>query len=101
MENQYVVSISHTTVGELLNSNELRPHLSKYWCIAKQNDVAFVANMEDILTVYQLPYHKEIPIICMDENPLQLLGKSENSLRQHPYTQTLTRNSKRANIAKN
>lgn len=72
MENQYVVSISHAAVGGLLNSNELKPHLSKYWCIPKQNDAAFVANMEDVLGIYQLPYRREAPVVCMDEKPLQL-----------------------------
>ena len=75
MEQQYVVSISHTTVGEMLNTNELKPHLSKYWCIPKHNDPAFVANMEDILGIYQMPYQKEFPVICMDEKTVQMLGE--------------------------
>lgn len=29
--------------------------------------------MEDILNVYQLDYDKEVPLICMDEQPVQLL----------------------------
>lgn len=31
--------------------------------------------MEDILEVYALPYDPEIPMICMDEKPCQLLGE--------------------------
>ena len=38
MEKNYIVSISHTAIGELLNSNEVKPHLSKYYCIPKEND---------------------------------------------------------------
>ena len=38
MEKNYIVSISHSTVGELLNTNEVKPHLSRYWCIPKEND---------------------------------------------------------------
>lgn len=45
MEKQYIVSISHTKVGERLNSNELKPHLSKYWCIPKRNDPSFIAKI--------------------------------------------------------
>lgn len=30
MEKQYIISISHTKIDELLNSNKLHPHLSKY-----------------------------------------------------------------------
>jgi len=31
--------------------------------------------MEDILETYALPYDPEIPMICMDEQPVQLLGE--------------------------
>ena len=31
--------------------------------------------MEDILEVYALPYDEEIPVVCMDEQPVQLLGE--------------------------
>jgi len=56
MEKKYIISISHTAIGELLNTNEVKPHLSKYWCIAKENDAHFVAHMEDILGIYQRAY---------------------------------------------
>lgn len=84
MEKQYIVSISHTKIGEMLNTNELKPHLSKYWCIPKQSDPAFVANMEDVLGIYQLPYNKELPVICMDEKPLQLLGEIRERILAKP-----------------
>ena len=29
--------------------------------------------MEDILNVYRMDYDKEIPLVCMDEQPVQLL----------------------------
>jgi len=75
MENKYIVSISHTAIGEMLNTNEVKPHLSKYWCIAKENDAHFVAHMEDVLGIYQKPYNPKIPVICMDEKPIQLLDE--------------------------
>lgn len=84
MEKQYIVSISHTKVGELLNSNELKPHLSKYWCIPKQNDSSFVSNMEDVLGIYQRSYDKKVPVICMDEKPLQLLGDARERIAARP-----------------
>ena len=84
MEKQYIVSISHTKVGEMLNSNELKPHLSKYWCIPKRNDPSFIANMEDVLGIYQRPYNKGIPVICMDEKPLQLLGEVRERISAKP-----------------
>ena len=36
--------------------------------------------MEDILEVYTLPYDSEIPLVCMDEKPYQLLGQKYESL---------------------
>jgi hypothetical protein len=39
--------------------------------------------MEDILEVYAMPYDKEIPLICMDEQPVQLL---DNKLQPIPMT---------------
>jgi hypothetical protein len=38
MEKNYIISVSHTTIGTILNTIQLKPHLSKYWCIPKEND---------------------------------------------------------------
>jgi hypothetical protein len=32
--------------------------------------------MEDVLEVYQQPYDPDFPVVCMDENPYQLLGET-------------------------
>lgn len=84
VENEYIVSISHSAIGEMLNTNELKPHLSKYWCVPRKNDAAFVANMEDVLGIYQLPYNKDVPVICMDEKPIQLLGEVYERISAKP-----------------
>ena len=75
IEKKYIVSISHSAIGEMLNTNEVKPHLSKYWCIPKENDAHFVAHMEDILGIYQKPYNPLLPVLCMDEKPVQLLDE--------------------------
>ena len=36
----------------------------------------FVANMEDVLDVYQRPRDPECPVICMDEQPVQLVKET-------------------------
>jgi len=74
-EKEYIVSISHTAVGEMLNTNQVKPHLSKYWCMPKEADAEFVLNMEDVLGIYKQAYNPQIPVICMDEKPIQLLGE--------------------------
>ena len=40
--------------------------------------------MEDILEVYALPYDPNIPMICMDEQPYQLLGESRQPIPMEP-----------------
>ena len=31
--------------------------------------------MEEILDTYKLPYNEELPVVCMDEKPYQLLNQ--------------------------
>jgi hypothetical protein len=59
----------------IAKKNELRPHLSKYWKIPPDGDAAFVAAMEDVLTVYRLPHNPLFPVVCMDESSKQLVGE--------------------------
>ena len=84
MENQYIVEISHTAIGEMLNTNQVKPHIGKYWCIPKENDAGFVANMEDILTIYEKTYDPMIPVACMDEKPIQFLGETRARIDAKP-----------------
>jgi hypothetical protein len=84
VEKEYIVTISHSAIGELLNTNEVKPHLSKYWCIPKENDAHFVAHMEDVLSIYQRPYNPNIPVLCMDEKPVQLLDETIERVNAKP-----------------
>ena len=54
------------------------------WCIAKGEDAAFVAAMEDILDLYCLPYDCQYPVVCMDEKPYQLLDEVRQPLPMRP-----------------
>jgi len=40
--------------------------------------------MEDVLDVYQRPYNPDIPVVCMDEKPCQLLGEKMEPLPAIP-----------------
>ncbi len=73
-------ALSRATIGRVLNRNELRPHLNEYWCIPPKEDAEFVANMEDILDLYQRPYDPRFPLWCMDEKPYQILGEAREPL---------------------
>lgn len=44
-----------------------------YWVIPPEQDAEFVANMEEVLATYALPYDPNRPLVCMDEQPVQLL----------------------------
>ena len=78
------ISISRATIGRTLVKNDLRPHLNDYWCIPPEEDAEFVANMEDILDVYQQPYDPKYPLWCMDEKPYQILGEAREPLPMRP-----------------
>jgi len=39
----------------MLKKNKLRPHKNDYWCIPEKEDPEFIACMEDVLDVYELP----------------------------------------------
>ena len=44
----------------------------------------FVARMEDIIEIYAIPYDPDIPMICMDEQPVQLLGEKLKPIPMKP-----------------
>ena len=55
--------------------------------IPPQADAEFAAQMEWILDTYALPYDARQPVVCMDEQPVQLLKETRVPLpatRAHP-----------------
>ena len=48
--------------------------------IPPKSDAEFVASMEDVLATYAMPYNKTIPVICMDEQPVQLLKETRQAI---------------------
>ena len=53
----------------------------EYWVIPPEADAEFVANMEEVLEVYERPYDSDYPVICMDEQPVQLLKETRVPLQ--------------------
>ena len=45
----------------------------QYWVIPPEADAEFVAHMEEVLETYEKPYNPAIPVLCMDEQPVQLI----------------------------
>jgi hypothetical protein len=54
----------------------LKPHLRQQYVIPPEHSTEFVAHMEDVLEIYHLPYDSSCPVICMDEQPVQLVKET-------------------------
>lgn len=52
--------------------------------IPPEQNGEFVARMEEILDTYCLPYDPQIPLICMDEKPVQLLKETRTPVPPRP-----------------
>jgi hypothetical protein len=48
----------------------------EYWVIPPAADAEFVASMEEVLETYEKPYNPACPVLCMDEQPVQLLKET-------------------------
>ena len=48
----------------------------EYWVIPPEQDAEFVACMEEVLDTYAEAYDPQNPVLCMDEQPVQLLKET-------------------------
>ena len=58
----------------------------EYWVIPPEADGEFVAHMEEVLELYEKPYNPAFPVICMDEQPVQLLKETRCPSPPRPST---------------
>ncbi len=59
----------------------------EYWVIPPNADGEFVACMEEVLETYEKPYDPDRPVVCMDEQPVQLIGETRMPIpatKEHP-----------------
>jgi hypothetical protein len=59
----------------------------EYWVIPPKADAEFVAHMEVVLDTYATPYDPQFPVVCMDEQPVQLLKETRVPMpatKDHP-----------------
>lgn len=59
----------------------------QYWVISPNADGEFAACMEDVLETYAMPYDAAFPVVCMDEQPVQLTKETREPIaatREHP-----------------
>lgn len=52
--------------------------------IPPKHNAAFVAHMEDVLELYCLPYDPRIPVVAMDEQPVQLIEETRRPIPARP-----------------
>jgi hypothetical protein len=52
----------------------------EYWVIPPEADAEFVAGMEEVLATYEKPYDPACPVLCMDEQPVQLLKETRKPI---------------------
>lgn len=52
----------------------------QYWVIPPEANSEFVAKMEEVLEIYARPYDAAFPMVCMDEQPVQLLKETRNPI---------------------
>jgi hypothetical protein len=59
----------------------------QYWVIPPETDAEFIACMEEVLDTYADEYDADYPVLCMDEQPVQLHKETRKSIpatKQHP-----------------
>ena len=88
-----VESVSHETIrrrqplggsrkgrSKFLHGGAQRVEMTRrkieYWVIPPEADAEFVAHMEQVLDLYQRPYDPDCPVVCMDEQPVQLVKET-------------------------
>ena len=52
----------------------------QYWVIPPEADAEFVACMEEVLETYEKPYDPACPVLCMDEQPVQLISETREPI---------------------
>jgi len=52
----------------------------EYWVIPPEADAEFVAGMEEVLDTYAMPLDRARPVLCMDEQPVQLLKETRTPI---------------------
>jgi hypothetical protein len=52
----------------------------EYWVIPPEADAEFVAGMEEVLDTYAMAYDPACPVLCMDEQPVQLFNETRTPI---------------------
>ena len=75
--------VSLETIRQRLKANELKPWQKKMWCLGKI-DANYIAQMEEILTLYAQPSNPDEPVINFDEAMKQLVSHTRAPIPPKP-----------------
>lgn len=75
VKTKVIESISRETIRVILQEHDLKPWQQKSWCVPELNE-EFIDRMEDVLSLYEQAYSPDLPLICIDEKPIQLLSNT-------------------------
>jgi hypothetical protein len=67
-----VEKISPETIRAVLKKSELKPRQHRQWSLPEALSGEYVAAMEDVLVVDEMPYDPRYPTVCLDEKPVVL-----------------------------
>lgn len=74
-----VDSICKESLRLILIEHDLKPWQQEMWCVPELNE-EFIERMEDVLDVYEKPYNKARPVVCVDEKPVVLHGEVKDPI---------------------
>ncbi len=80
VELEYIDSVSHETVRSVLKKRAKTVEEKRMGNPPLQN-IDFVVNMENVLSVYKHPYDPVNPVICMDKSPKQSIKEIKSQLK--------------------
>ena len=88
VELEIAPTVSYQTVRRTLKKTKMNTKRStEYWVIPPESNAEFAAHMEDVLEVYSRPYDAKVPVVCMDEQPVQLVQETREPIAataEHP-----------------
>ena len=77
-----VEAISYETVRQALKKH-VHTVSAEAWGMPPACSEAWVAQREDGLEVYQTPYDSQVPMVCMDAQPVPLLRETRKPRPRH------------------
>jgi transposase len=75
-----ITDISKESIRIILGNRDIKPWIHKMWCIPDVTE-EFILKMEDVLRLYEKPYNKNEPVLCLDEKLVMLLDS-----KKEPYS---------------